>query len=151
MLLGTYYGVLSPKRRTAVPSTFRKLLGKNLIIAKWYEGCLVLVGEEGWSALLKRLTGKSDTVTAPVRDTDRFILGSAFTLEADEQGRVVIPEILAKYAFLGKDIVFIGLGDRAEIWNRKEWTKREEKISRNASSLLEKVANENKKDKGGIS
>lgn len=151
MLLGTYYGVLSPKRRTAVPSTFRKVLGQKLIVAKWYEGCLVLVGDEGFSALLKRLTGKSDTVTAPVRDTDRFILGSAFTLEADGQGRVVIPEILANYAMLGSEIVFIGLNDRVEIWNKEAWAKREVEVSKNASELLEKIADENKTNKGGIS
>ena len=151
MLLGTYYGVLSPKRRTAVPASFRKVLGKDIILAKWYEGCLVLVGEPSWNALLKRLTGKSGTVTAPVRDTDRFILGSAFSLEADEQGRVVIPEVLAAYAGLGKDVVFIGLGDRAEIWNKEEWLKKEIEISKNASRLLEEVANENKDNKGGVS
>lgn len=151
MLLGTYYGVLSPKRRTAVPASFRKILGQKIILAKWYEGCLVLVGETDWNALLKRLTGKSDTVTAPVRDTDRFILGSAFILETDDQGRIVIPEILAKYAVLGQEVVFLGLGDRAEIWNKETWIKHEEEISKNASVLLEKVANENKNNKGGIS
>ena len=119
MLLGTYYGVLSPKRRTAVPASFRKVLGKDIILAKWYEGGLVL--------------------------------GSAFSLEADEQGRVVIPEVLAAYAGLGKDVVFIGLGDRAEIWNKEEWLKKEIEISKNASRLLEEVANENKDNKGGVS
>lgn len=151
MLLGTYYGVLSPKRRTAVPASFRKLLGETLIIAKWYEECLVLVSVSEWDALLKRLTANVGTVTAPVRDTDRFILGSAFSLTADEQGRVVIPEILATYAGLGTEIAFLGLGDRVEIWNKENWGKREKLIAQNASQLLENVANEKRKEKGGIS
>lgn len=151
MLLGTYYGVLSPKRRLAVPSSFRKLLGEKIIIAKWYEKCLVLVHENNWDALLKRLTGRSETVTAPVRDTDRFILGSAFEITTDAQGRVIIPAILANYANLDKEIVFLGLGDRVEIWNRDDWSTREELISKNASQLLENVAKEKRKDQGGIS
>ena len=128
MLLGTYYGVLSPKRRSAVPSQFRKLLGENLIIAKWYEECLVLVSEREWSALLKKLTAKAETITAPVRDTDRFILGSAFTLIADDQGRVVIPEVLASYAGLGNEVVFLGLGDRVEIWDKNTWEEYEKNL-----------------------
>ena len=140
MLLGTYFGVLSPKRRTAVPSTFRKLLGDRLIIAKWYEECLVLVSESLWSALLKRLTAKAETITASVRDTDRFILGSAYEVLPDDQGRVVIPEFLASYAHLGDEIVFLGLGDRIEIWNREKWKEREILISKNASQLLENLA-----------
>lgn len=144
MLLGTYYGVLSPKRRCAVPSLFRKILGDSLVIAKWYEECLVLVGTSGWNALLKRLTAKTEIITAPVRDTDRFILGSAFELSWDEQGRVVIPEILAKYAGLGAEIVFLGLGDRVEIWDKQKWEEKEAEISKNASSLLEEIAEDSR-------
>ncbi len=144
MLIGTYYGVLSPKRRLAVPSSFRKILGEKLIIAKWYEECLVLVGEVGWNALLKRLTPKEGIVTKPVRDTDRFILGSAFELEPDEQGRVVIPEILAKYAKLGSEIVFLGLGDRVEIWSKGEWEAHEKKVTEHASNLLEAIAKDSR-------
>lgn len=90
-------------------------------------------------------------MTAPVRDTDRFILGSAFALEADAQGRVVIPETLARYANLGTEIIFLGLGERAEIWNKADWEEREKEISKEASALLEKVADENKNEKGAVS
>lgn len=144
MLLGTYFGVFSPKRRSAVPVSFRKFLGETLIIAKWYEECLVLVTKAEWNALLKRLTAKEQMVTAPVRDTDRFILGSAYELTADDQGRVVIPEILASYAGLESEIVFLGLGDRVEIWNKEKWTKREKEISKNASELLESIAKDSR-------
>jgi len=111
-----------------------------MIVAKWYEGCLVLIGETNWDALLKRLTGESKIITAPVRDTDRFILGSAYELDPDAQGRVILPLSLVNYASLSKDVVFIGLGDRAEIWDRKEWEKRESFVSQHAGEFLENLA-----------
>ena len=144
MLLGTYYGVLSPKRRLAVPSSFRKILGEKCIIAQWYEECLILVSVDDWDALLKRLTAKTETITGAVRDTDRFILGSAFELSFDEQGRAVIPEILAKYAGFSDTVAFLGLGSRVEVWDRKKWEEREREISKNASSLLEKIAKDSR-------
>ena len=39
----------------------------------------------------------------------------------DKQGRVLVPQILRDYADLGEDIVVIGVGTRAEIWNREAW------------------------------
>ncbi len=144
MLIGQYSTNLSPKRRIAIPKKIREELGKRLVVAKWYEGCLVLIGEANWNVLLKRLTGESKIITAPVRDTDRFILGSAYELDPDAQGRVILPSSLVEYANLSKDVVFIGLGDRAEIWDREEWGKRESYVSRHASEFIESLAD--KKD-----
>jgi MraZ protein len=144
MFLGTYPGVLSPKRRVAIPSLFRKNLGEKFIVAKWYEQCLVLVPVDSFGALLEKLRGETKVITRGVRDTERFILGSAFEVECDEQGRVVIPNPLVLYAALEKDIAFIGLGNRVEIWDSKLWQKKEAAIATSASEILEKLANENK-------
>ncbi len=57
MLLGTYTVAFSAKHRVAIPSQFRKYLGEKFILAKWYEGCLVLVSLDYWNALWQRLTG----------------------------------------------------------------------------------------------
>lgn len=140
MLIGIYVSSISPKRRVAIPKKFRDELGINPILAKWYEGCLVLVSKENWNALLKRLTGRELVITQAVRDTDRFILGSAFELEPDNQGRIIIPANISGYAELTKEVVFLGLGDRVEIWNRDAWEKREELVAKQASGLIEGIA-----------
>lgn len=140
MFIGQYESNLDEKRRVSVPNKFRKDLGEKLILAKWYEKCLVLVGNAGWNVLLNRLGGNSRIITAPVRDTDRFVLGSAFALELDSQGRIIIPEKLTKYANLGKEIVFVGLGDRIEVWSKADWIKEEDYISIHAGEFIEKLA-----------
>jgi MraZ protein len=144
MFLGTYAGVLSPKRRVAIPSSFRKNLGEKFIVAKWYEQCLVLVPADSFGALLERLKGETRIITKGIRDTERFILGSAFGASCDEQGRVVIPDALASYAGLEGGISFIGLGDRVEIWDSVAWRKKETLVAKSASETLEKLANESK-------
>ena len=51
----------------------------------------------------------------------RVFLSGAVDQDTDKQGRVVVPQMLREYADLGDDIVVIGVGTRAEIWNRKAW------------------------------
>ena len=144
MLIGQYKAVINLKRRVAIPSKFRKELGENPIISRWYEGCLVIVSRESWKALLERLTGARSKVTEPVRDTDRFILGSAYELEPDWQGRVVIPKSLAEYTNLKDETTFLGLGDRVEVWNRASWDTREKLIAKKAGELIEKISKDEK-------
>jgi MraZ protein len=144
MLVGSYNCVLGVKRRVAVPKKFLKELGNSLIVAKWYEGCLVIVERTRWEVLLKKLTGVAQTITEGVRDTDRFVLASAFEVKADNQGRVVLPENLVNYAGLGPKAVFLGLGDRVEIWDQVRWEKREKYVSEHAGEFIEKLADDKK-------
>ena len=51
----------------------------------------------------------------------RVFLSGAVGQEPDRQGRVLVPQMLRDYANLGSDIVVIGVGTRAEIWNKQAW------------------------------
>ena len=115
-----------------------------MVVAKWYDGCLVLVSEGFWEALLNRLTGGSRVASLGVRDIERFILGSAFEVTPDNQGRIIIPEILAGFAGLENELVFLGLGDRVEIWGRKIWEERAGKIAETTRDYIENLAKDGK-------
>lgn len=140
MLIGSYLGLLGEKRRTAIPKKFLEYLGKDLILAKWYESCLILINQEFWNSLFGRLTGESKIISIGVRDIERFILGSAFEVEPDKQGRIIIPEILVEYSELNNDLVFLGLGDRVEIWNKQVWDQKVKEISEISKEFIEKLA-----------
>ncbi len=142
MIIGNFESKLTENRRVAIPKKFRREIGNKFVVARWYENCLVLIGHNKWNELVARLTGKSEILTAPVRDTDRFILGSAFELEADAQGRVLLPENLVNYAGLSHEVLFIGLGDRVEIWDKMAWQKRESYVAVNAAKMVEKIASD---------
>jgi len=137
-------GNLSDARRVAVPKKFLKDLGTNPVLAKWYEDCLILVSADFWELLLKRLTGGKETVSLGVRDIERFILGSAFETEPDEQGRIVIPEILSSYAALGRDVIFVGLIDRVEIWSRIAWDEKSIGLAKTTKEFIEELSKNEK-------
>jgi len=104
---------------------------------------VVLVSKSSWNGIAKRITNKSAMITQAVRDTDRFILGSAYEIEFDEQGRFVIPQILRNYANIRSDAVFLGLEDRVEIWDEVSWEQKEKLIQQSAVKTLENLAKEN--------
>jgi|SRR3989344_7869179 len=140
MLIGQYDSKLTDKNRIAVPKKFRQELGVSLIVARWYEGCLVLVSEGMWKKIYDKLSGATKFITKSVRDTDRFILGSAYEITADSQGRVVLNENLISYAGLEGEIVFLGLIDRVEIWSKKAWEEKEKYVAENAAEFIEELA-----------
>ena len=137
MLIGQYTSKVDAKRRVAVPSKFRDELGNTFILTRWYESCLSFVAKSEWLTLFNKLIGETKGITAPVRDTNRFLLGQAYELTPDGQGRVVIPEGLAKFAQINAKVIFLGLGDRVEVWGSELWDKREAFITENADKFVE--------------
>lgn len=139
MLTGSYMGVLSDSRRVAVPKKFLVDLGENPVVAKWYEDCLVLVSSRFLKELINKLTGEKKATDLGMRDIERFIIGSAFEVEPDEQGRVIIPEILSLYALLDKEVVFVGLLDRVEIWSKQVWDQKAETLAKTTKEYIENI------------
>lgn len=144
MLIGHYKAKISLKHRTAVPVKYRQELGKKVVIAQWYENCLVIVSGKQWQSLLSQVAEKP-FIASPARETDRFLLANAFEIELDSQGRFVIPSALAKYAKLNEEIVFIGLLNRVEIWGLENWQKHQSYLDQNAGHIAEQLSSIGKK------
>lgn len=145
MLIGSYLGILSDARRVAVPKKFLTELGENPVLAKWYEDCLILVSSNFWDRLSVRLMGEKRAFDLGVRDIERFILGSAFEVEPDEQGRIIIPEILFNYAKLEKETIFVGLIDRVEVWPKSVWDEKSESLAKTTKEYIENLAKNEKR------
>lgn len=127
-------------KRISIPSVFRESLGKNLVLAQWYEECLVLVSKSSLNTLLSRVTRGKGTITEPVRQTEHFIFASSYEVAPDDQGRIVIPDKLVTYAKLRDQAYFLGVGDRVEIWNKEIWEERESQVAKDAAAYLEELA-----------
>lgn len=145
MFVGTYLVSVTSGKRTSIPSIFRQKLGNSVILAKWYENCLVLVGNESWNALLERITGGQKMIIEPIRQTEHFIFASAFEVAIDDQGRIVLPDRLISYAGLGDQVYFLGINDRVEIWNKEVWEAKEQEVAKDAASYIENLAKKNDK------
>jgi division/cell wall cluster transcriptional repressor MraZ len=46
-------------------------------------------------------------------------------VELDSNGRVLMPDKLKRHAGIDKDVVLVGVRDRAEIWSKEAWDKYE--------------------------
>ena len=49
-------------------------------------------------------------------DLAASLYSDAFPVEADKEGRIVLPDSLVAYAGLGETVVFMGLGRIFQIW-----------------------------------
>jgi len=151
MLIGYYTSKITDKGRISLPKKFRDELGNRVVVARWYEGCVVIVATKSFKNLLDRITGKARFITKDIRDTDRFILGSAFELRLDNQGRFILPRNLKEHAKIKNEVVFMGLNDRVEIWDVNIWKERELIIKKNAEEMIEDIADKTRDGKEGNS
>ncbi len=139
MFVGTYLVSVTSGKRISIPSVFRESLGTPLILAKWYEECLVLTNQSSLNALLTRIKGERNSIVEPIRLTEHFIFASGFEVIPDDQGRIVIPDRLINYAKLGEQVYFLGVGDRVEIWNKEVWDEKENIVAKDAPGYIEKL------------
>lgn len=139
MLIGEYKSKIGAKKRVIIPKSFRNELGDELILTRGYEHSLIIVNKQQWNNIAK------DIINAPftsktVRDTTRFLIGSAVEISPDNQGRFVIPNSLFEYANLKKQCVFIGLINWIEIWDVNEWEERLNYLNKNADVLADELS-----------
>ena len=114
---------MDAKGRTALPSKFRKELGGEVVLARWYEGSIAIFELGSWTKIVEQAT-RGLVVTSPSRDTERFLLGGAYEITLDAQGRLVVPQTLREHGGLEGEVVFVGLANRVELWSKKAWEER---------------------------
>lgn len=131
MLSGEYRHSIDLKGRIIIPSKLRDEMGGKIIITRGLDGCLFGYNEKTWNAILEKLNTLPFT-KRDARNFTRFMTSGAITLEFDRQGRVNIPNYLAEYASLIKDVVIVGVINRIEIWSKEKW---EEFMNNNIESL----------------
>ena len=131
MLSGEYRHSIDLKGRVIIPSKIRDEMGSKIVITRGLDGCLFGYNEKTWNAILEKLNTLPFT-KRDARNFTRFMTSGAITLEFDRQGRVNIPNYLAEYASLIKDVVIVGVINRIEIWSKDKW---EEFMNNNVESL----------------
>ncbi len=144
MLVGEYKTKICNKKRVAIPKVFREELGEEIILTRGYENALILVNKEMWQKIANEVINGS-FINKNIRDTTRFLVGSALQIEYDSQGRVVIPDNLKEHANLSKEIVFVGLYNWIEIWSKENWEKRLEYLKSNSEEIAQEIEKMNKK------
>jgi len=69
----------------------------------------------------------------------RLMLAGAMDVELDNQGRILIPDYLRKYADLQRQTVVAGLYNRIEVWNMGRWERYKQKTESASEEMAEKL------------
>ncbi len=111
--MGTFEHTIDSKGRMAFPNKLRECLGISFIITIGLDGCLYAYSNEEWDVF----TEKIKALTGEKAKAAKLFIINATTVEADKQGRILIPQKLREYAGLEHDVTVLGVINRAEIWN----------------------------------
>lgn len=120
MFLGTHSPRLDEKGRIILPAKFREELSSGLVLTKGQENCIYVFSAREFEKVLAQMQDAPLSNMA-ARDYIRIFLSGASDEVPDKQGRVTIPATLRSYAGLEKELVVIGAGSRAEIWDAQSW------------------------------
>ena len=135
MLLGTHTPKLDDKGRLFLPAKFRDELSDGVVITRGQERCLYVFPAKEFSSIMEKLRQAPASVK-DARDYMRVMLSGASDETVDKQGRVSLPALLRQYAGLSKELVIIGVGSRAEIWDAEAWA---EYLAKNEESFANQV------------
>jgi MraZ protein len=117
---GEYRHGLDEKGRLAVPARFRGELQDGAFVSKWLDLCLAIFPKHAWDDVATKVATLNLSDSA-ARAFQRYLFASAFEVELDRQGRVVIPSGLREFAGLAGDVAVIGSRDHVELWEPGRW------------------------------
>lgn len=123
-LTGTYSRNLDEKKRLAVPKKLCDEFGeidlRSFYVAPGMDRSLTLYSPAGFENLARKIAEHSSN-RADVRNYVRLFYSRAEKVELDAQSRIRIPERLAEFAGLTRDVILLGVHDHVEIWDATTW------------------------------
>ena len=118
---GEYRHTIDAKGRLAVPARFRAELAGAAYVCRWIDGPIGIFPRAAWEELAGQVGSLARIGDARARELARSIFSTAYDVELDGQGRVLLPAGLRELVGLGTDAVVIGLNDHVEVWPPERW------------------------------
>ncbi|MFC1855084.1 division/cell wall cluster transcriptional repressor MraZ [Thermodesulfobacteriota bacterium] len=142
MFRGHYEHNVDAKGRVSIPVRFREVISvkydTNLMVTTLNKS-LVAYPLSEWVILEEKL------MTLPqfkpeVKSFMRMFVSGAVECSLDKQGRILIPPTLRKYANIDKELIFVGMLDKFEIWSKELWDAELDKSRSNFEDISESLA-----------
>ncbi len=126
VFLGTHQNRLDAKKRVSIPAGFRTVLRARagdahadaplmVLIPSLKHACIDVWPMPAFLALGAPLN-RLDTFSDDRDDMAIALYGDAQPVDADREGRIVLPDSMAAHAGLGDSVAFVGLGNIFQIW-----------------------------------
>jgi MraZ protein len=137
--LGTHQNRLDAKGRISIPAAFRAAL-KNadgapaMVLRPSHKHPCV----EGWpDDAFQSLASRVEELPQFSEEHDDMaaaLFADAYPIEADKEGRIVLPATLIRHAGLTDTVIFMGLGRTFQIWEPAAAERRREEARERARS-----------------
>ncbi len=139
-LTGRFEHSVDEKGRMFVPSRYREQLteesGKRFHLSKGADGCLWLFLPSQWERFTAEAHEKQFKTPQEKRAFIRELFSRSTEPMMDEQGRITLPQHLKDSAGLKKELVVLGVGSRAEIWDKAALEKREKASAKDFDRVI---------------
>lgn len=122
---GNIEAKVDEKGRVFVPSCFRKILkqeeNQGLVLRRnIFEHFLVLYPEKVWDEQVAAIKGKTNMFDRAGSDNLRRFVAGAQSITLDNGGRMLIPRRFLEEANIKNEVIFIGVDEVIEIWNKQD-------------------------------
>src|SRR5512138_3434564 len=136
MFSGENPSTIDGKGRTSIPAKFRDVLvsvfgGERFVVTKAtpvdlgdgsYGRGLSVYPLSEWNEVERKINANEGGLpTSQLNILKRQILGAKEEAAADKLGRVLLAPALRLHAGLEREILFVGMGNRFDIWSRETY------------------------------
>ncbi len=139
-MFGEFFHNVDTKGRLSIPAKFRDSLGSTIVIATDPDKCLRIYSVEEWDKFMNNLREQVDTSSVEGRNLMRFFAANASMCDLDSQGRIIVSQNLRKYAGITKEVVVIGNGERAEVWDKQKYEATFADITEDGDAITDLIA-----------
>jgi MraZ protein len=120
MFLGQYQHNLDEKGRLMIPARYRELLATGAFIMQGFDRCLMVMTNVHFDEVYERINAMN-MADPNARLLRRRILSTAYPIEIDKVGRILVPQTLRQVNGLDSEAIVAGQGEYFEVWNPAEW------------------------------
>ena len=138
MFFGEYEYTIDQKGRVTIPPKFREVFKGGIVLLRSYDKCITARTVAEWGKMAEQLS-RLPVTQSKTRRLNRATFSSAFSLDLDGQGRVVLPATLRQYAGVTNDVVIAGVRDCLEIWSKEDWLAEQQLIREQVWQIAESI------------
>lgn len=111
--------------------------GKGFYITRGLDTCLFMYTPKEWQGVVSKIEQSSFT-NKKARQFQRLFFSKAQHISVtDPHGRILIPQYLKEIANIQKNVVIVGVNNRIEIWDEKNWSDFESETNEEYEEIAE--------------
>jgi MraZ protein len=121
MFLGQFQHNLDDKGRLMIPARYRDLLAAGAFITQGFDKCLMVMTDAHFKEVYN-IINSMNMADPAARMLRRLILSTAFSVDVDKVGRILIPQNLREFLGVANgELIVAGQGEYFEVWTPDEW------------------------------